>query len=203
MPLPAPLTNQHRLLRTLLMWLLLALTIAGAALLSHFRIARAQTVLREPATYGAIDVRLPKGWQVTTRENNGSTRVVAREPGGRSTLTIIASPSEAQFDPTEFLLRAQAIAIAMGEHELAQYDEPVTVPGGNGTIYHITDTQENPITSMAHLTFDSGQTVTVDLQNTGLRTPEDEELLLDVTQSLRIHPGTPGRLPTTTNGLVL
>ena len=196
MPLPAPPTPQRRLLRTILLWLLLALTIAGASLLTHMRTGRWQAALQEPATFGPIEVRLPKGWHVTARNRNGSMRITAREPGGRSELTIT---SDGAFDPTEFSTRSEDIALSMGEHELVRHDEQVNVPGGEGTIIHLMDAHENPIASIAQVRFASGQTVTVDSRNTGQRTSADEAVLFYVTQSLRAHAETPAEAPPETD----
>jgi hypothetical protein len=190
-------------IRTILLWLLLALTVAGAALLTHLRTGRWQAALQKSATFGSIEVRLPKGWQVTSHDRNGSTRITAREPGGRSELTISAATSGPTFDPTEFLTRIKDAALNMGDHMLTKYDEVVDVPGGEGVIVHIIDAHENPIASIAHVRFESGQTVTVDVRNTGQRTPADEALLFCVTQSLRVHAGTPVPPPATTDGVVL
>jgi len=201
MPLPAPPTPQRRLIRTILLWLLLAFTVAGAALLTHLRTGRWQAGLQEPTTFGPIEVRLPKGWQVTSRNRNGNMRITAREPGGRNVLTIT---SDASFDPTEFFTRSEEIALSMGERELVRHDEKVDVPGGKGTIIHLVDAHDNPIASIAQVRFASGQTVTVDSQNTGQRTPADEALLFYVTQSLRIHgspAGTPAQPPANTDGV--
>jgi hypothetical protein len=198
MPLPAPPTPRRRLIRSILLWLLLAFTLAGAALLAHSRTGRWQAALQEPATFGPIEVRLPKGWQVTTRNRNGSMKITAREPGGRNVLTIT---SDASFDPTEFFTRSEEIALSMGEHELARHDEEVDVPGGKGIIIHLIDAHDNPIASMAQVRFASGQTLTVDSRNTGQRTPADEALLFYVTQSLRVHAGAPAQPPANTDGV--
>lgn len=183
------------------MWLLLAFTVAGAALLSHWRTNRGRSALQESATFGPIEVRLPKGWQITTQDRNGVARITAREPGGRDKLTITATFSDTSFDPNEFFMRSQAIALSMGEHELVRHDEEVTVPGGEGMIFHVMGVQENPIASIAYVRFASGQSVTVDLQNTGQRTFADENLLFDVTQSLRPHAGAPVHRPTDTDSV--
>lgn len=181
------------------MWLLLAFTVAGAALLSHVRTNRGRAALQESATFGPIEVRLPKGWQVTAQDRNGVARITAREPAGRDKLIITTTFSAAGFDEDEFLLRTQAIALSMGEHELVRQDEEVSVPGGKGMILHVMGVQENPIASIAIVRFESGQSVTVDLQNTGQRTSADENLLLDVTESLRPHAG--ARRPTNTDSV--
>ena len=118
-------------------------------------------------------------------------------------MAVTTTFSDASFDPTDFFVRSQGIALSMGEHELVRHDEEVTLPGGKGIIFHVMDSEEDPIASIAYVRFESGQNVTVDLQTTGPRTLADENLLFEVTQSLRAHAGAPVHQPTSTDSVDL
>ncbi len=185
------------------MWFLLGLMIAAAALLSHVRTSRWQSALQQAAVFGSIEVRLPKGWQVAPEDRGDTIQITAREPGGKKTLTITATSARVEFDAMEYFMRTQALALAINERELVQYDEEVEVPGGKGAIFHLMDSRENPIASVAHVSFESGIAVVVDLRDAARRTPDDEALLMEVTRSLRAH-AEPARTPkATTDSVVL
>lgn len=185
------------------MWLLLVLTAGGAAFLSHARNSRWQTALQAPAVFGPIEVRLPRGWQVAPEDRGNGIQIIARDPGTRKVLAIAATSAEEAFDAMEYFMRTQALALSTNGQELIQYDEEVDVPGGEGIIIHLMDGRENPVASVAHVSFGSEMAVVAELRNVSRRTPDDEDLLLEVTKSLRFHPEAVRKPTTTTTGVEL
>jgi hypothetical protein len=69
----------QRVILQAVLWLVFGGTLALAAYVSHRRTARYEAELGEPVTFGALSVRLPKGWEGEEQSARGLKALIAAE----------------------------------------------------------------------------------------------------------------------------
>ena len=168
-------TNRFAVLATI-MFALLALSLAGAAVLMHLKSGLGTgAALTDPQKIGSIEVRLPAGWAVSYSRSGRAEFITAIEPGPASRrLGIRATDIDPKTSAMDFF--------GNFKHEDVRMKEDINVPGGSGVILH---PNEGP--SIGAIVFEFGRAVTIELTRPSGSTSNDDAIILDVATSVRLN----------------
>ena len=190
---PWQYTRSRRLLMQGVMWLVLGGTVAVAALVS--RIKARSSELGPPETQGAVEVLLPKGWErdLTTLSRT-KWELTAREPVGRHeepgsgrVIKVTQEMKSPGLTPEDQLM---AVLQAGGGRPASQIKR--TTLGGKPAVRIRArvpvgeDDEDNGYIIYVCTVLRSGLAVTLQYQGPGLPGSDDEKLLTQIAQTMRI-----------------
>jgi hypothetical protein len=198
MPRPAPYTGTRRLISQVLMWVILAGTVALAALVDR-AVNRTMTIaVSEPVTHGNMTVRLPRGWKTVPTE--GTAAVVAVSEHGADeegrTLTVFRQRIGTLRSPFEYLAAGGIIdaEVMAGKENPFQ---PTTVAGSPGIIAEIHYTEADDVPRkmiIACAVLPSRLAIAVRLDGVGAEDEGDTLLVQRVASSITLS-DSPSMLP--------
>lgn len=181
----APKAANRPILLATLMFALLLLSLAGAAVLIHLKGGLAVSALTPPQKIGSVDVRLPKGWVVTYTRSGSTEFITAIEPeqDGRR-LDIRATDMDANTDAADSFRNSMPFRLMQLKREDVRMVEEVKVPGGSGFVIH--PKKGVPVGVIA---FEDGRAVTIELTRPmgSSSVAVDDAIIYDVATSVRLN----------------
>ncbi len=179
-------TPRKRVLLQVVMWVLLVATVGAASLLISVKKGLWRVDLTDAQTYGSLELRLPRNWQVIHQRRGGVDSLQVVEPTApRRSLSLRVTHPEAS-GAMDFLMGSGLMEYMRLQAEDARLVEEITVPDGEGIIVHPRRGQS----AFAVLAFTDGRIVTVQIVNRGSSSASDDAILYNVATSIRLGPET-------------
>jgi hypothetical protein len=179
--MPATKPANRPVLLTLAMWVLLACSIGGAALLAQLKGGAWRVALTAPQTIGSVELRLPAGWEVDHSRRGASEFIEATDPKTNRRLSIRATDLDEQVGPMDFLLNSDLVRLMTLDREDIRLVEDIKVPGGSGFIIH-----PKRGTPLAVITYADSRAVTVQLADQEESSASDDAIVYHVASSIRL-----------------